>query len=69
MRHLLAVMGIYKGLYMIMRLRGVVVSTSSYESAGPGSIPAGAVGAKLTQLSILPFVLVGKWIPGETWGR
>ena len=50
-------------------LRGAVVSASSYESAGPGSILAGAVGAKLTQLSILPFGLVGKWVPGETWGR
>ena len=32
----------------------------------PVRIPAGAVGAKLTQLSILPFGLVGKWVPGET---
>ena len=43
-----------------MCLRGAVVTASSYESVGPGSILAGAVSAKLTQLSILPFGLVGR---------
>ena len=35
----------------------------------PVGISAAAVGAKLTQVSILPFVLVDKWVPAEAWGR
>ncbi len=34
--------------------RSAVVSTPGYESAGPGSMPAGAVGAQPTQLFIHP---------------